>query len=64
MAAHEEEERNRLKAVLLEVFGASDDEDDSAERHPRIKGLHLCRIYVDHTLQVNELTCYASKFLG
>ncbi len=59
MAAPQGKERDRLKAVLLEVFGTSDDEDDGSEQHLRINGLHHCKKYVDDTLQVNDLKCLA-----
>lgn len=51
MAAHEGKDRDSLKAVLLELFGTSDDEDDSLKQHGRINGLHHCRNYVNDTLQ-------------
>ncbi|BDA44448.1 probable Alkylated DNA repair protein alkB homolog 8 [Coccomyxa sp. Obi] len=51
MAAQEGKDRDRVKAVLLEVFGTSDDEDDSSEQHPRINGLYHCRNHVNRALQ-------------
>ncbi|CAL8470407.1 g9949 [Coccomyxa elongata] len=51
MAVHGKKDKDRLKAVLLEVFGTSDDEDDSSGQYQRINGLHHCRNHVDHALQ-------------
>lgn len=58
MAAHREKDSDHLKAVLLEVFGTTDDEDDSSGQE-RINGLHHCQNHVDHALHFDGSTCLA-----
>lgn len=53
MAACDAKETEQVRAVLLEVFGASDDEEDSIEQHDRIRGLHHCHALLSETMQVN-----------
>lgn len=52
MAAYAITNNERLEAVLLEVFGTSDDEEDDFKQHPRINGLYHCQTAVSDELQV------------
>ncbi|EIE27120.1 hypothetical protein COCSUDRAFT_55144 [Coccomyxa subellipsoidea C-169] len=51
MAAHATQNKERIKAVLLEVFGASDDEEDDVKQHAIIEGSHHCPNVVSDAMQ-------------
>lgn len=55
MAAHATQNKERIKAALLEVFGASDDEEDDFKQHAIIEGSHHCPNVVSDAMQVNFL---------
>ncbi len=61
MAAHATQSKERIKAVLLEIFGASDDEEDDFKQHAVIEGSHHCPNVVSDAMQVKFLDTYCMQ---